>query len=577
MIRKSGWLVFIVFTAAVFLLVYFLAGPAIRLGMIFSLEKVVGAEVNIDKVAVRFMPLSLNIRDLQITDKNAPDTNLISFESANGALEVWPALLGYYVINDLSVTGLAHGSARKHTGKVFRGKNADPDEEVNLEEVLKLDLPDAEDLLSRADLQTKARGEALEDTAKAKKTQLDKLQSELPDENTLDDIEQQIKAITDSKIKDARDLASKTEQLKALKDKLRTEQAKLKNSKDALAQSRDELQAAIADLKDANAEDWAKLQKLANLSEGGLAPLSQILLGDYWGERIGQLESLYRLVKPYLPEGGAKGEGKADEPVLPNRILPLPRQPYPNFWVKNAHIDWLMGDGHALIEVQDITGQHTIINKPTRFQGSVKDLPKLAAFSVNGDFAVMQTLESNVKWDLAGYQLDAFNLGEGSTALSLQSGTLQSQGGFSLTGRELTQQARVVVDNPALSAGSNRYMQQLADILNKQDELPLNISASGDVGDPDVKIRSSLDKVLGDALLGEARVKVAALETRLRKELNETMQEALGNQQQWLSALDSREQQVDALEDRIEGMLKAELGSLKDSVGDKLKDSLLNR
>ena len=34
MIRKSGWLVFIVFVAALLALVYLFAGPAMRLGMI---------------------------------------------------------------------------------------------------------------------------------------------------------------------------------------------------------------------------------------------------------------------------------------------------------------------------------------------------------------------------------------------------------------------------------------------------------------------------------------------------------------------------------------------------------------
>ena len=59
MIRKSGWLVFIVFFAALLALVYLVAGPAIRLGMVYSLEKAVGAEVNISKVSLELAPLAL--------------------------------------------------------------------------------------------------------------------------------------------------------------------------------------------------------------------------------------------------------------------------------------------------------------------------------------------------------------------------------------------------------------------------------------------------------------------------------------------------------------------------------------
>ena len=42
-LRPSGWLVFIIFSATLLALVYLLAGPAIRVGMVYSLEKSVGA------------------------------------------------------------------------------------------------------------------------------------------------------------------------------------------------------------------------------------------------------------------------------------------------------------------------------------------------------------------------------------------------------------------------------------------------------------------------------------------------------------------------------------------------------
>ena len=103
MIRKSGWLIFLVLLACVLALVYLFAGTAIRAAMVFGLEKAVGAEVNIGKVSVSLAPLALNIEDLQVTDRNDPRHNTVSFERAQGALELWPALLSYYVINDLSV------------------------------------------------------------------------------------------------------------------------------------------------------------------------------------------------------------------------------------------------------------------------------------------------------------------------------------------------------------------------------------------------------------------------------------------------------------------------------------------
>ena len=117
-IRKSGWLVFIVFFAVLLALVYLLAGPAIRIGMVYSLEKAVGSEVNINKVSLELAPLALRINQLQITDAANPTHNSISFGQARASLELWPALLGYYVIDELTVDGLQYGAKRDEPGKV---------------------------------------------------------------------------------------------------------------------------------------------------------------------------------------------------------------------------------------------------------------------------------------------------------------------------------------------------------------------------------------------------------------------------------------------------------------------------
>jgi uncharacterized protein (TIGR03545 family) len=299
MIRKSGWLVFLVLLAAILALVYLFAGFAIRLGMVYTLEKAAGAEVNINRVSLSLAPLALNIRDLQITDKDKPTHNTLSFAQAQAALEVWPALLGYYVVNDLSIDGLAYGAERRSPGKVYRGELAtDPSEPLDIAEVLKVDLPDAKELMARINLQSQDKGRILQELLPNQQQQLDKLKTQLPTREKLEAIQAQIKALTDSKIADAADLAKKTQELRQLQEQLKSERDTLKQIQQQLTQMRDQLQQSVKDVRDAGATDWKKLQELANIRDGGLAPLSQILLGDYWGEKIGQLESFYRLVKP---------------------------------------------------------------------------------------------------------------------------------------------------------------------------------------------------------------------------------------------------------------------------------------
>lgn len=580
MIRKSGWLVFIVFFAALLALVYLVAGPAIRLGMVYSLEKAVGAEVNISKVSLELAPLALRINNLQITDAAKPTHNSLSFGHARAALEVWPALLGYYVIDELTVDGLQYGAERSREGKVYRVPGVEG-EKVDIAQLLQVDLPDADELIARANLQTPAKAEALKQLAATEQQQLKTLQTQLPTKDSLAQYQTDIKALTDSKVANAADLAAKAQQLQQLKDKLNNEKAKVEQVKQQLTQSKSSLQHAVEELKAASLADYAKVQQLANLSDGGLAGISQILLGDVWGERVAQLQTLYELVKPYIPEGGlSSGQGSATaepEVVLPNRILPLPGQPYPDFWVKTARVNWLIGGGEATIALQDITAQHELINSATRFSLDVKQLPQLAAFNLSGDFAVLQQMVTNLNWQLDGLNLQPLTLGKGDTALDLAAGLISSSGKLNLTDNQITQQASVVLNAANFNSTGNKYLQQLANLLNQQQQIPLSIATTGLISAPEVSIRSSLDKILGDALLGEAKQKVAAYQAELQAKLNSQLQTGLAGQQDWAALLTRQDGEVADISGSIETMLSAKMADVKDQAKDKLKDKLLNK
>ena len=579
MIRKSGWLVFIVFLLTLLALVYLFAGAAIRLGMVYSLEKAVGAEVNISKVSVELAPLALRINNLQITDAANPTHNSISFGHARAALEVWPALLGYYVINDLTVDGLQYGAKRSDEGAVYRTPGADG-EKVDIAKLLQVDLPDADELIARANLQTPAKAEALKQLAATEQKQLKGLQEQLPTKATLAQYQAEIKALTDSKISNAADLAVKAEQLQQLKAQLTTEKDKLLQVKQQLTQSKTNLQHAVAELKAASAADYAKVQQLANLSDGGLAGISQILLGDLWGERVAQLQSLYLLAKPYLPDSLPHASGNnsaAPEEILPNRILPLPSQPYPNFWIKHARVSWLLGGGEGTLTLQDITAQHALINRATTFALDVKQLPQLAAFNLSGDFAILEQMVTNLNWQLDGLNLKPMTLGKGDSALDLAAGLVSSGGKLNLTNNQLSQQASVLLTAANFNSSGNKYLQQLASLLNQQQQIPFNISAKGLVSAPKVSVRSSLDKLLGDALLGEAKQKVAAYQNELQAKLDSQLQNGLAGQQDWAALLTQQDSEVADASGSIDNMLNAKLADVKDQAKDKLKDKLLNK
>ena len=120
-------------------------------------------------------------------------------------------------------------------------------------------------------------------------------------------------------------------------------------------------------------------------------------------------------------------------------------------------------------------------------------------------------------------------------------------------------------------------MEQLATLLSDQAQIPLQLNAVGELSDPDVSIRSSLDKVIGDALLGEAREKLAQLEVNLRSQLDASLQQQLGGQPELSAALDQQDTEVTSIQNSIEEMLNAKISSVTSGAKDRIKDTLLKR
>lgn len=580
MIRKSGLLIFSVFLVVILVLLYVFLGTAIRLGLKASLEEFAGAEVNIAKVSLSLNPLGLDIYDVQITDKHQPELNLLSFQLAHADLEVWPALMGYYVIDELSIKGLIYKSQRKSLGKVYLSNKDDKQPEQTtaskLSSALKLDLPSAKDLLARADLQVVAKGEELIVESEKQYKTLKELESKLPNKQTLLDLQAEIHSLTESKVSDAAELSQKTKKLDELRKQVKQESNKLKGAKGLLSKSRQQLSAAIDGVNKAKTKDWEKLQSMASIKDGGLASISQLLLGDTWGKRITQLQSFYDIAKPYIPVSSANDDNDESDPEvqLVNRILPLPQKAYPNFWIKSTKIHWLLGEGVVDIRIQDVTTEHTLINSSTQFQLNTKGLPKIEALVVQGDFSVREQMVSNINWTLDKFIMDPSSVGD-SDSLSFSGGILDSKGSLKLVNNEVEQKAEMLLNNAKFTATKNKTMEKLATLLNQQPSIPLTVSASGDISSPSISVRSRLDDIIGDAVMGEAKQKVKILEEKLRNQLNQKVEEQLKSQDNWLDNIDRQDKTINELEEIIENSLKAELKNIKGQAKDKLKEQAL--
>ena len=123
-IRWSGLIGFTVILALLAGFWMFAAAPLIK----FSIEKfgseAVGAKIDVKDVSLGFNPLVLSIDGVDITDKDAPMSNAVSFDRAVADMSLFPLLLGKSIIQDMSLTGVAFGTPREVSGALLKEEKA---------------------------------------------------------------------------------------------------------------------------------------------------------------------------------------------------------------------------------------------------------------------------------------------------------------------------------------------------------------------------------------------------------------------------------------------------------------------
>ena len=98
------------------LLVFFFYDPILKFALVRAGEAAAGARVDIRSLRTKFLAGTLEIRGIQIADKNRPMQNLVEFSRAGFAFDVGQALRGKSVVREAALEGLRIGTPRKTSG-----------------------------------------------------------------------------------------------------------------------------------------------------------------------------------------------------------------------------------------------------------------------------------------------------------------------------------------------------------------------------------------------------------------------------------------------------------------------------
>lgn len=574
-IRWPGLAVFTGFVLLLVAISWLFLDAIIKVTLEHTLGRLNGAEVNIERVEHSWVPLSLTLAGIQVTDPNAPKNNRVQVGEASADISPTEIVLGRALIEQLIMTGVRVNQPRESEGEVY--VMPDTEDVQNWAgqswDKLTASLPSVDDIVSQVDLRT----ETVIDEAKVAYEQQEKkvkaAREALPSKDKVKEYEEKIKQITEGKVEGLGDIAARKETLDELKSAIRADKEAVSNFRDEVKQAKEVVQQQITELKNAPGNDIDRIKSFFSMDGSGLENVTGLLLGEKASEWSKYVLLAYEQLGPMLARSDnaatlepVRGEGR--------RMSFADDNAPPEFLIKKARTEFMVGGTVIDVDWQNITHQHNLLGQPTTYQARSDNSDLWNAFNLNGELSLTdQGIDAKQQWQLKGAKLNNLGLSNSSElSASILSSLLDSDGTVLVRDNKLDGKAMVrMLDLDLEAEGSSKLTSGVAGALKQLQRLDITTNIGGNIQRPSLSFESDLDDQLGELLaqsaMGEADEKL----TEIKSGLSAKVSEQLGGQQGLLENLTQWDNESGEQSKQLEELLKAKVG---DSLKDKLKGRL---
>ncbi len=575
-IRWPGLLVFLgVMGLFCFLFVFFIDGFVKR-----SIEKtgtaLNEAKVELDKAEVSFFPLGIDLKHVQVSDRDAPMANAVEIAEIRFLIDPEQLSRRKVLIREMTVDGVQLNTPRKSSGVITSvskqttgEKGAAQKKETKPFELPALELPDVREILEKEELLSLTLAEDLKKEIKANEAKWEAKLAELPDKKTFESYRERVKKLKGVEKGGLGGILGGAAEVVSLQKEIRADLNKIRDAKDQLKKDTEALQGRIKEIPKAPLKDIERLKNKYTLSPKGLSHISRIFFGDKIGGWTGTAVQAYEKLSPFLAQLSGGEENAAV--LKPKRgegvdIHFQEEKPSPDFHVQVAKVTAQLKAGQFEGEVRHLSNAQTIVGLPLTFQFDGKAIPNVERVHFEGEINRINPAQPVDRFSLkaSGATLQNLSLAKSKrfpvtlktartdveTLASIQSGTLDA--GLTAQLKSVTLVAGLEKDNPPL-------VQAMADTLADVKSVQLKAGAKGPLRDYDLSLSSDLDDVLQKAVGKQVRAQANRFEKALKSAVTDKVDKALANVNAEFSGLDG-------LLGELTGRLNFGDGVLKDAL-----------
>jgi len=575
-IRWPGLAAFAAIVGLLVIVSWLFLDAILKVTLEYGLGRLNGAEVTIQKVEHKWSPLTLTAYDVQATDPAKPSHNQVQLEKFSADVSAAELLLGRIHIEQLDVVGVRVDQARKQgEGEVYVAPSKEDIKEwaSGSWEQLKVSLPSTDEIVQQVGLQTEQILTDAETQIEQQREQFEQAKAALPTKETLQQYQQQVKAITEGKVEGLGDIAARKEKLDNVKAAIRQDKEAIQKFRQQLSESADVVKTQIARVKEAPENDINRIRNFFQLNESGLQNVTGLLLGDKARQWSEYLLLAYEQLAPMLARSAntetvekVRGEGESLSFVEDDAP--------PEFWIKQARTEVMIGDTAVNIDWQNITHQHDLLGQPTTYQARVDNGDLWQAFNLDGELSLLPSgIDAKQQWQLKGANVKNLGLSDSSElTAAITSALIDSDGRVLVRGNQLDGEAIIrMLDLAVTAQGSSKITNAIAQALAQLKRLDINTKVGGDILNPKLNLNSDLDQQLGKLLSQTAMAEAQTKLDDIKSELSGKVENQLGPKNQLLEDITQLNGQAESFDQQLEELLKAKI---EDSLKDKLKDRL---
>ena len=508
-------------------------------------SKQVGAKVEVDSVDIKFYPTHVALNGLTVANPKEPMRNLMQSEKVSADVDIKALLKKQVIADQVLLSGLQMHTQRSTPG-TLDGSMPPPKPEQK-EGLPSIELPDASAIMDEEKAIVQAEVEEIEAGFKAIQNRWEEKSQNMPEEAQVEEYKQRWEELKEQ------NMVVRLQGAKELRDDIKAELKQYKSFNKDLQADIAEVQALAkraANLPKAQSQRIASKYGLDQGTDGML----RFLLGDDATAMVQSGLTLYKQTMAELSKPPAEPEPSTEGGELPVNIL-----------IREILIDGYQMVGEEKLaysgEIRDVTDNQDYWNKPITMaiKGGMAEKSQLL---IDGVFDQRDDiLKSVLTMGLEQLSLNGVALSQNpALPLTLEQGIADIAANFSIEGDSLSgsvdglvNQVKLLVAN---AAEGNPTMQRLASALEGVNQLVMDLNVKGSVNDPIIRLKSNLDRILGDVLGEELKGRVDELKVELQDKLQSQYGDQLASLQQKKDILGQYSQLLGDREAALQAVMK---------------------